>query len=99
MDIVQYKMLDAIAAKGDENARLHVGVIAQQVIAAFQAHGVDATDYGIVCYDTWPAEDAVLDKDGNEIIPARAAGGMWSVRYDELQMLELARLRRALSSN
>lgn len=99
VDIVQYKMLDAIAAKGDENARLHVGVIAQQVIAAFQAHGVDATDYGIVCYDTWPAEDAVLDKDGNEIIPARAAGGMWSVRYDELQMLELARLRRALSSN
>lgn len=99
VDIVQYKMLDAIAAKGDENARLHVGVIAQQVIAAFQAHGVDATDYGIVCYDTWPAEDAVLDKDGNEIIPARAAGGMWSVRYDELQMLEMARVRRALSSN
>lgn len=97
VDIVQYKMLDAIAAKGEANARLHAGVIAQQVISAFEARGLDATDYGIVCYDTWPAEDAVLAEDGSVLVPAREAGGMWSVRYDELQMMEMARVRRELS--
>lgn len=97
VDLVQFKMLDAIAAKGEANARWHCGVIAQQVVSAFQARGLDATQYGIVCYDTWPAEDAVTDKDGNEIIPARPAGGMWSVRYSEILMLEAARVRRDLA--
>lgn len=97
VDLVQFKMLDAIAEKGEANARWHVGVIAQQVVSAFQARGLDATQYGIVCYDTWPAEDAVMDKDGNVIVPARPAGGMWSVRYSEILMLEAARVRRDLA--
>lgn len=97
VDLVQFKMLDAIAAKGEANARWHCGVIAQQVVSAFQARGLDATQYGIVCYDTWPAEDAVVDKDGNVIVPARPAGGMWSVRYSEILMLEAARVRRDLA--
>ena len=59
--IRRYKFLDAIADKGDE-ARYHVGVIAQEVKAAFEAEGLIAEDYGILCYDEW--------EDQYETIPA-----------------------------
>jgi hypothetical protein len=72
-----YRFKDAVAAKGDE-ARIHVGVIAQDVMAAFAAEGLDPTRYGILCYDQWEEE---LDPDGNVI---KAAGDAYGVRYDEL---------------
>lgn len=97
IDIVQYKLLAAIALKGEPAARLHVGVIAQQVVEAFAARGLDATDYGVLCFDEWDAAPAVLDDDGNVITPAREAGEMYSIRYDELLVLEAARVRRELS--
>jgi hypothetical protein len=50
--IKTYKFNDAVAAKGD-NARIHVGVIAQDVKAAFEAQGLDANNYGLFCKDTW----------------------------------------------
>lgn len=50
-----FKFKDAVAAKGD-NARIHVGVMAQDVRDAFAAEGLDANRYGIFCSDT--------DKDG-----------------------------------
>lgn len=97
VQFVQYKMLDAVALKGDE-ARLHAGVIAQQVVAAFAAHGLDAFAWGIVCYDEWEATPEVLDPITEEVlIEARAAGHLYSVRYDELQTLEMQRVRRELS--
>lgn len=73
----KYRFKDAVAAK-DANARIHVGVIAQDVIAAFQADGLDPMKYGIVCYDQWDAE---CDEDGNEII---SAGDRYGIRYEEL---------------
>jgi ribosomal protein L9 len=75
--IKAFKFNDAVQAKGDA-ARIHVGVIAQEVIAAFEAEGLDANRYAIVCYDEWAAE---LDDDGNEIRPA---GNRYGVRYEEL---------------
>lgn len=48
-----YKLIDAVAGKGDE-ARWHFGVMAQEVIAAFQSEGLDPFAYGAVCYDEWP---------------------------------------------
>ena len=45
-----FKFKDAVAAKG-AGARKHVGVLAQDVQAAFAAEGLDANDYGVFCSD------------------------------------------------
>lgn len=51
-----YKFNDAVQAKGDD-ARIHIGVIAQDVQAAFAAQGLDAAKYGLFCSDTWTTLD------------------------------------------
>ncbi len=51
--VFQFK--DAVEKKGSD-ARLHCGVIAQQVIEAFASEGLDATRYGLLCYDKWEDE-------------------------------------------
>lgn len=51
--VFQFK--DAVEKKGAD-ARLHVGVIAQQVIEAFKSEGLDASRYGLLCYDKWEDE-------------------------------------------
>jgi ribosomal protein L9 len=53
--IKKFRFKDAVQTKGN-NARIHVGVIAQDVRDAFTAEGLDANRYGIFCSDT--------DKDG-----------------------------------
>lgn len=61
----QYQFKDSVAEKG-KKARLHSGVIAQRVIKVFNAHGLDATRYGLLCHDTWDAEDwdeTIIDKE------------------------------------
>lgn len=47
-----FQFTDAVEKKGTD-ARLHVGLIAQQVIEAFVSEGLDATRYGLLCYDEW----------------------------------------------
>lgn len=51
--IKTFKFNDAVAQKGT-NARVHFGVIAQDVKAAFEAQGLDANKYGVFCSDTLP---------------------------------------------
>jgi hypothetical protein len=75
--IKKFRFKSAVERKGDD-ARIHVGVIAQEVKAAFEAEGLDAHRYGILCYDEWETEFA---EDGNETKPA---GNRYGVRYDEL---------------
>ncbi len=70
VDFMQYKIKDSVKSKG-KSARLHFGVIAQQVKAAFEAEGLDGFDYGILCFDKWGEilkyPDPLCDKDGNVI--------------------------------
>lgn len=72
---------DAFEKKGDK-ARIHFGVIAQDVFAAFEAENLDPTRYGIFCSDTW-----WTDADGN-IFDAADEGltehTRLGVRYEEL---------------
>lgn len=79
VELRQFLFKDAVKKKGDA-ARIHSGVIAQQVVQAFKDKGLDATRYGLLCYDEWPDEyedvevvdtPAVLDADGNEVTPAQ----------------------------
>lgn len=53
--IKAYLMKDAYEEKGDK-ARIHFGVIAQEVKALFDRHGLDASRYAFLCYDEWPDE-------------------------------------------
>lgn len=46
-----FQWREAVDAKGVAGARLHVGVTAQAVQAAFAAEGLDATRYGLFCAD------------------------------------------------
>lgn len=89
--IRKYKFRDAVKEKGSA-ARIHVGVIAQDVIELFKSEGLDASQYGILCYDTWEAKDAVLDDDGSVVSPAREAGERYGIRYDELMAFILGAL-------
>lgn len=72
----KFRFKDAIAAKGDA-ARIHFGAIAQEVIVAFEAEGLDAMRYGVVCYDEWDEEwvthpalyrdSEIVDADGKAV--------------------------------
>jgi hypothetical protein len=77
--VKKFRFRDAVQAKGDD-ARIHVGVIAQEVIAAFQAEGLDPMHYGIVCYDQWDATDD------------EPAGDRYGIRYEELLAFIIAAL-------
>lgn len=79
----KFKFIDAVDKKGDK-ARIHTGVIAQDVVAAFQAEGLDASNYGLLCYDEWEDQPAVLNDSGKEIRPLESAGNRFGVRYEEL---------------
>lgn len=59
---VQYKLKSAVKEKG-ENARFHIGLVAQRVVEAFSSEGLDAYEYGLVCKD--------FDENGNEILSLR----------------------------
>lgn len=72
-----FKFKDAVEKKGGD-ARIHVGVIAQEVKAAFEAEGLDASRYGLFCHDAWEDEyedvtvvdqPEVTDEDGNITTP------------------------------
>jgi hypothetical protein len=90
-----FKFNDSVAEKGS-NARIHTGVIAQDVYAAFAAQGLDAAKYGLFCSDTWYEVDGkVLDEDGNKYT-ASAIGAVsvtrLGIRYDELLAFIIAGL-------
>jgi hypothetical protein len=97
-----YQWQAAVQAKGAERARLHSGVTAQDVVAAFAAEGLDATRYGIVCYDEWEDEySEEIREDGaatGHKTLKTPAGNRWGVRYDELQMFVLAGFEARLAA-
>jgi hypothetical protein len=50
--IRSFKFNDSVKEKGD-GARIHIGVMAQDVKAAFEAEGLTAEKYALFCSDTW----------------------------------------------
>lgn len=61
--IKKFRFKDAVAEKGSA-ARIHVGVIAQEVQAAFTAEGLDANRYGLFCSDTWWEKEVQVERNG-----------------------------------
>jgi len=88
-----FQWLHAIEAKGD-GARLHSGVIAQQLAEAFQAEGLDPARYGVWCRDVLVDEtgEPILDEGGAPsyrlgIRPDQAA--FWEAAYQRWRMATL----------
>lgn len=75
-----YKFNDAVEAKGD-NARIHIGVIAQDVEQAFIDEGLDPSMYAMFCRDTWWEVDGQPSSEEDEGAVMRERLG---IRYDEL---------------
>ena len=105
-----FQFNDAVAEKGPDGARLHFGVIAQDVIAAMTAQGLDPMRYAFVCHDAWEAEPGRAaipeqrDADDKLIVPAQpavpplAAGDRYGIRYDELAMFLAAAQEQRLTA-
>lgn len=107
VQLIAFQWLDAIQTKGEDVARWHFGVIAQQVRDAFIAHGLDGTRYGLLCYDEWgdefgpvygtrfnPETEKNEPFDTGEVELVRAAGNRWGIRADQCLFLEAAYQRR-----
>ena len=90
---MQFKMKDSIAEKGDK-ARLHNGIIAQTVAKTFEDFGLDASRYGLFCYDEWDEDKNKYDAEGNLIYEGTEAGNLYSIRYEEALCMEAAYQRR-----
>jgi hypothetical protein len=69
--IKSFRFKDSIAKKGDK-ARIHFGVMAQQVAEAFKTAGLNPDNYALFCYDEWEASEGV------------ESGNRYGIRYDEL---------------
>ncbi|WP_026560975.1 tail fiber domain-containing protein [Bacillus sp. J37] len=63
----QYKFIDAVEQKGPK-ARLHIGIIAQEIEEAFKRHGLNAFDYGILGYDEWENSYEEIEEEVEVII-------------------------------
>jgi hypothetical protein len=94
VDWRQFQFNDAVAEKGTEKARLHTGLIAQHIDDVFTAHNLDASRYGLFCYDEWDATPEKRDSEGNLITEAQPAGDAYALRYEEALCIEAAYQRR-----
>lgn len=81
----KFRLKDAVVKKGDD-ARIHVGVIAQDIKAAFEAEGLDAYRYALIGEDTWWSKQ---DENGEWLVEKTETEGFtkhtkMSVRYEQL---------------
>jgi len=56
----KYRWKSAVTKKGDD-ARIHFGIIAQDLQDAFKAEGLDASKYAMFCSDTWYEKEISVD--------------------------------------
>ena len=82
--IKKFRWKDAVEKKGDD-ARIHVGVIAQELVKAFESEGLDPFRYSMLGKDTWWK----ADHNGQRSVQINPTEGhtevtQLSVRYNEL---------------
>jgi hypothetical protein len=92
--IKKFKFADAVERKGDD-ARIHVGVVAQDVAAAFEAEGLNPASYSLFCHDIWwtDGNENVLHSnvdDNGDAIQNLTEHDRFGIRYDELLAFVIA---------
>jgi len=82
-----FKFNDSVKEKGDK-ARIHIGVIAQEVKQIFETVGLNADDYGLFCSDTWYVLDGKTQDEKGFPYTSETPGAIevtqLGVRYEEL---------------
>jgi hypothetical protein len=82
-----FKFNSAIVKKG-AGARIHVGVSAQDVQAAFIAQGLDPNSYGLFCSDTWYEVNGKVQDNNGDYYTANSPNAVsvtqLGIRYEEL---------------
>lgn len=82
--VKKFRYKSAVELKGDD-ARFHVGVIAQDVIRAFDSEGLDARAYGILCHDEWyELRGEVVELVDGDVPEGAEKKDRYGVRYEEL---------------
>ena len=81
----KYRLKDSVESKGDD-ARIHVGIIAQELQEAFESEGLDAFRYSMLGKDTWWEK---INDEGKREVKEEATEGytevtQMSIRYSEL---------------
>lgn len=80
----KFRWIDAVEAKGDD-ARIHFGIIAQDLQDAFTAEGLDAGRYAMFCSDTFWIDTEGESYETQEEAPEGATEQTrLGVRYSEL---------------
>ena len=80
----KYRWKDAYEEKGEE-ARIHFGIMAQDLRDAFSAQGLDASRYAMFCSDTWWEDETGERHEEQDLAPEGAVETIQlGVRYDEL---------------
>ena len=92
VEFKQFKFNDSVEEKGSENARIHMGVIAQQIKKVFEKHNLDPFKYGFFCYDEWDVHENPKDENS----PVIRRENSYAIRYEELLIIEAAYQRRKL---
>lgn len=89
--IKKFRFKDAVEKKGDD-ARIHFGVVAQEVAQAFEAEGLDASRYGLFCFDEWYEIDgqSVEADDLGQYPEGAVKKDRFGIRYDELVAFVIA---------
>ena len=77
-EIGAFQWKESIASKGEEAARLHIGMTVQRAITVMLEEGLDPYRYGLICFDQWEeARETVeatykgtglFDGEGHEIL-------------------------------
>lgn len=75
----KFRWINSVEAKGDE-ARIHFGIVAQDLQAAFEAEGLDAGRYAMFIHSTWTDEETSEER------------SRMGVRYSELLAFIIAAL-------
>ena len=81
--IRKYRWKDAVAEKGDD-ARIHVGIVAQDLQAAFEAEGLDAGRYAMFISSTWWEHEGQTYETAEEAPEGATERTRMGVRYPEL---------------
>ena len=90
-----YQLKDSVDEKGDKNARIHAGIVAQDVSDSFSAQGIDACRFGLFCHDEW--EDG--DRYGIRYAEALALEAACQRRRAEKLEARIAALEEAVHGN
>lgn len=79
----KFKLIQSVEEKGD-NARIHFGIIAQDLQQAFIDEGLDPAKYAMFCSDTWYEHDGEIYTDRSEAPSEATEVTQLGVRYEQL---------------